>query len=541
MMARGQLSHAENACRERLRHQPSHFDALHLLGVIALRTRRPDEAAELLQRAITLRPDHADSHFNRGNALRDLARPEDALASYNRAIAHRPDDAEAFHVRGDVLRVLGRIEDALASYAGAIQRDPDHAGAHNSHGTMLRILRRPEAAIADFDRAIALRPDFAGAHVNRGDALRELGRSEQALPDYDTALTLKPDHAEAFYGRGAVLWELARPEAALASYENAIALKPDFAEARFNKGVCQLAMGDYEHGWEGFEWRWRSAGMSRIRNFTTPPWRGDDPIAGKTILVVAEQGFGDSLQFCRYVPMLACQATVILDMPRPLARLFSRLNGVAGIVVSGEPLPAFDAWVPMMNLPLAFRTTVETIPAAVPYLFADAEQSAGWHRRLAALPGLKVGIVWAGAPRPDDPNALAIDRRRSIDPLQFAPLAAIPALSLISLQKGNVQAPAGLALHDWTDELHDFADTAALIDALDLVISVDTSVAHLAGALGKPVWVLNRYDQCWRWLRDRTDSPWYPTARLFRQPSAGDWASVIRDVADALRQAASST
>jgi hypothetical protein len=243
------------------------------------------------------------------------------------------------------------------------------------------------------------------------------------------------------------------------------------------------------------------------------------------------------LQFCRYLPMLAARARVILQVPRPLLRLLSGLDGISQIVASDEPPPRFDGWTPMMSLPFAFRTTLATIPAAVPYLNADPDRSASWSERLNTLPGRKVGLVWAGSRQR---GAQAMDQRRSLALRYFVPIAAVPGICLISLQKGEAATqtqtpPDGMVLYDWTDELDDFADTAALVDALDLVISVDTSVVHLAGALGKPVWVLNRYDQCWRWLRGRTDSPWYPSARLFRQRTPGDWSGVMSDVVEALR------
>jgi hypothetical protein len=331
------------------------------------------------------------------------------------------------------------------------------------------------------------------------------------------------------------LANLGRRREALASCDRAIALKPDSPEARFNRAACHLALGDYERGWEEYEWRWQTRHAAALPDLPGPLWQGN---ANQTILVHAEQGFGDSLQFCRYVPMLAKRATVVLDVPRPLVRLLSSLDCDVRIVARGDDLPPFDAWIPMLSLPRAFNTTLATVPAAVPYLRADPEQASRWRDRVAALPGRKVGLVWAGSPLSPQPRALAMDRRRSMTLQQFAPLAALPGLCLISLQKGDAatqKPPAGMVLHDWTEELHDFADTAALVAAMDLVISVDTSVVHLAGALARPVWVLNRYDQCWRWLSDRTDSPWYPTARLFRQPEPGDWSSVIGEVAKALR------
>jgi tetratricopeptide (TPR) repeat protein len=518
-------------------------------------------------RAIASRPASAELHYNRGNALRNLNRHEEALASYDQAIALRPNYAEAYINRGNALADLGRHEEAVASrekaveaytnrgnaardqhrpevalrdYAAAIALRPDRAALHSNRGNALTDLKRYDEAVASYDTALALRPDFAEAHFNRGRALWDLERHEEAIICCDQALASRPDFAEAHFNRGRALWDLARIEEAMASYARAIALHPDYAAAHWNQSMCRLALGDYATGWEQYEWRWKSVMARNDRERSWLRWTGDFPIEGKTILVRAEQGYGDSLQFCRYVPLLAARATVVLEVSAPLRRLLAGLAGAPRVVLAGDALPRFDAWIPMLSLPHAFRSTLETIPASIPYLYADPERSAVWRRRLAALPGRKVGLVWAGSSRPDNLGANAIDRRRSMPLRHFAPLAAIPGICLISLQKGEPAAqartpPAGMILHDWTDELADFADTAALVDNLDLVISVDTSVAHLAGALGKPVWVLNRFDQCWRWLRDRDDSPWYPSARLFRQRTPGDWAGVIDDVAAALR------
>ncbi|MGA3001265.1 MAG: tetratricopeptide repeat protein [Acetobacteraceae bacterium] len=521
--------------------QPGSADAHMNRGATLAKLGRAPEALASFEQAIALRPDFAFAHYNRANALRDLLQPDSALASYDRAIALQPNHAESHNNRGAALTDLGRFDAALSSYANTIALRPGFAEAHNNHGNALVALQRLEEALASYDRAIALKPDHAGAYKNRGAALAGLGRIDAAVADYDRAIALQPDYAEAYADRGAALANLGRRKEALASCDRAIALQPDSPEARFNKGACHLALGDYERGWESYEWRWQTRHAAALPRLPGLLWRGEDSIANRTILVHAEQGFGDSLQFCRYVPMLSRLANVVLDVPRPLLRILSSLDCDVQIVAHGDDLPPFDAWVPMLSLPLAFRTTIETIPAAVPYLHANPEQSAHWRKRLATLSGRKVGLVWAGSPLSPQPPAQAMDRRRSMTLQQFAPLAEIPGLCLISLQKGDAASqtrmpPDGMVLHDWTDELQDYADTAALIAALDLVISVDTSVVHLAGALGKPVWVLNRFDQCWRWLQDRTDSPWYPTAWLFRQPKPGDWASVIRDVTEALRR-----
>lgn len=539
----GRLAEAENALRAEQTDA-----ALHLLGVIAFRTGRSQRAVDLIGAAIARNPNRAEQYYNRGLALSELGRIEAALTDYEKAIALKPAYPAAHNNRGNALRALGRPADALRGYESAIALRPDDADAYNNLGVVLTDLGQLPEALSSFDRAITLRPDDAASHANRGNALRAQGKFAAAVASYDRAIGLRPDFADALHARGIALAAQGLREVALASYDQAIALRPDFAEAQRNRSLChvslslgQLAAGDYECGWKAFEWRWQAKFALMRRELRGLPWLGDPRIEGKTILVHAEGGFGDSLQFCRYVPMLAARAKVILDVPRPLLRLLSGLEGVSRIIAHDEPTPPHDAWVPMMSLPLAFRTTVATIPAATPYLRADGDI---WRRRLAAFPGRKIGLVWAGAPRSEQPDQQpwsdSVDRRRSITLHHYAPLAAVPGICLISLQKGEAaeQAaapPDGMTLHDPSSELRDFADTAALVEALDLVISVDTSAVHLAGALGQPVWVLNRYDQCWRWLQDRSDSPWYPTARLFRQRSPGDWHGVIRTVADALR------
>ncbi len=504
----GRLAEAARFYQDVLARDPVHFDALHMLGVMALQNADPARAAALLDRATRITGATADAQYNFGTALRRLRRPGEALTRFDTAIMLRPDHMEAHFARGNTLWDLQRLPEALACY----------------------------------DKVITLRPDFGMAHINRGNTLWNLKRHDEALASFDRAIMLKPDDAKAFNNRGNVLLDMGRAEAALASYAKAASLNPDYAGAHFNQSLCHLVMGEFTRGWELYEWRWKERLAHRARGFPGRPWLGDFPIEGKTILVHAEQGLGDSLQFCRYVPMLARlgAAAAVLEVPPPLTRLLRGLDGVSAVVAAGDPLPRFDAWTPMMSLPLAFRTTLETIPAEIPYLFADPERTAAFRDRLAGLPGHKIGLVWSGAPRPEDPLAYALDRQRSIALDQFAPLTAIDGLCLVSLQKGDAATqartlPPGMVLHDWTGELEDFAATAALISALDLVVSVDTSVVHLAGALGKPVWVLNRSDQCWRWLRDRTDSPWYPSARLFQQTSPGDWDGVMRDVAAALR------
>ena len=569
----GQVVRAEALLREIIDERPSNVEAVGQLGRLLLGLGRPEEAERLFGRVIRSRPRSDAAHDGRGVALTQLGRLNEALASFDRAVARNPSDAGYWNNRGLALAALGRWADAVRSYEKSLVQGLDAPGTHNNLGIALDRLKRYAEALDSYDRAIRLDPRPVDALVNRGQTLIHMTRFADALDSHDRAIALDPNnpnahqarglaleglcryadataayhvaialdprHVDALTGRANVSYNQGHFEEALKDYAAAIAVDPSHGPARAFESMCRLATGDYAQGWKNYESRWQAGLDIGKADLPGRPWLGDFPIDGKTILVRPEQGLGDSLQFCRYVPMLAARAAVIVEAPRSLSRLFGGLKGVSRIVLPRDRLPHVDARVSMMSLPLAFGTTVATIPSAVPYLYADPEQSAAWRKRLAPLPGRKIGLVWAGSPRPEDPNAHAVDQRRSMTLQHFAPLAMVPGLCLISLQKGLPAAqartpPAGMVLHDWTEELDDFADTAALIEALDLVISVDTSVVHLAGALGKPVWVLNRYDLCWRWLRGRTDSPWYPTARLFHQRSPGDWSGVIQDIAAAL-------
>ena len=519
--------------------RPDHALAQLHRGIMLLHLRRYAGALASFDAAIAVRPDDPEAHHNRGTALYELRRYDEALVSLTRALDLRPDYAAAYGNRGNVYRHLRQFGPALADLDRALALDPNNPVAHNNRGDVLRDLRRPDEALASLDQALASRPDFAVALNNRAAVLSDLQRYEAALADFDRAIAVDPAYAEAHANRGLVLHDLRHLDAALASFDRAIALKPDDANGYWNKSLTLLRQGRYREGWRLYEWRKALAAPVGNQFSQTQPWLGDGDIAGKTVLLHAEQGLGDSLQFCRYAPLVRARGPrVILSVPGPLVRLLRSMDPAIAVVDMDDEIPAFDLHCPLLSLPLAMATTLETIPAAVPYLHADPRQSAFWRDRLAALPGRKVGLVWAGSPRPHDPRANEVDRRRSVTLDHYAALATVPGLCLISLQKGEPvrTPPPGMVLHDWTGELHDFADTAALVSALDLVISVDTSVVHLAGALGRPVWVLNRFDQCWRWLSDRTDSPWYPTARLFGQRAPGQWQEVIGRVRDALAE-----
>ena len=565
----GRLGDAEEIYNKILAIQPDHFDSLHLLGVIfsqrgnhaeavrqidfALKTnpndclalnnrgvalkelKRFEEALASYDRALTVRPDFAEALSNRGVALYELKRFEEALASYDRALTLRPDYAETLCNRGLTLLELKRFEEALASCDRALMLRPDYPEALSNRGNALRQLKRFEEALASYDRALALRPDYAGALSNRGLILHELERFEEALASCDRALSVRPDHVEALLNRGNALSELRRFGEALASYDRALTLRPDYAEAHLNEALTRLLVGEFEDGWEKHEWRWETKQhRSARRGFTQPLWTGRENIADKAVLLHAEQGLGDTIQFCRYVPLVAARAArVILEVQRPLHELMSTLCGATQIVSRGDPLPDFDMHCPLLSLPLAFGTRFESIPSMTPYLHTPTHTLRHWTTRLGSPDRPRVGICWAGRPN------FKGDLSRSIGVSPMLPLLANTDVQFFGLQKDVRAGDTEILRHNpqithLGDEIETFSDTAAIISSMDLVISSDTSVVHLAGALGKPIWILLQYVPDWRWLLDREDSPWYPTARLFRQDETRDWDSVIARVRAAL-------
>jgi tetratricopeptide (TPR) repeat protein len=550
----GAFAEAETAYREILALRPRHFDALQLLGALALQQRRYEEGVALLARALEIDARQAPVHSNLAFALNALGRHDAALAAANRALALKSGFVDAQNNRGVALAGLNRPDEALASFEKVLAAKPDFPEAWSNRSCALRDLGLAEDAVASCDRALALRPNYAEAWSNRANALSDLNRPVDAQTSYERALAASPDFADAWNNLGLTFVDMNRHADALACYERALALSPDSAETHWNRALCLLQMGDLASGFAEYEWRWQRKRIApSLRRFDAPLWLGDAPLEGKTILLHAEQGLGDTLQFCRYAALVAKQgARVVLEVQPELARLLVGLQGVDELVVAGEPLPAFDLHCPLLSLPLALRTNASTIPADTPYLFADEQASAQWRARIeAAVPprALKVGLVWAGGHRPHVPELRKNDARRSISVDRFAPIIEVPGVQCFSLQKGEKAVQQLSALRerheasrhviDWTDELSDFTDTAAFVDNLDLVISVDTSTAHLAGAMNKPVWILNRLDTCWRWMLEREDTPWYPSARLFRQPTLGDWDSVIERVTHALAALAS--
>jgi len=530
--------------------------------------KRFDEAIASFERALALKPDFSEALSNLGNALRDAGRREDALISYDRALALKPDYPSALANRGNVLRELRRFaealrdferglaldpqsavllssrgnaffglhqfSEALADYDAALLVEPEHFLVHSNRGGALRELRRFDESLVAVDQALLLQPDSAEILTNRGDTLCELSRFEEALSAYDRALEISPNHAGGLANRGNALRALKRYDAALASYAAALETDFELAATHMNESLCRLLIGDLELGWQKYEWRFKSEHMlQHVRAFEQPRWQGQ-PLSGKRILLYAEQGFGDTIQFSRYARLLADRgAHVILEVQPALKSLLGQLAGVAQVLSQGELLPEFDYQCPLLSLPLVCATTLTNIPAAPSYLEGEQARVRQWQARLSASGRLRVGLAWSGNPQHRN------DHNRSLLPATLNPLMDVP-VQYVNVQRELRAATddAWLAQHGvahFGEHLQDFTDTAALLSSMDLVITVDTAIAHLAGALGKPVWILLPYDPDWRWLTERDDSPWYPSAQLFRQTARGDWDGVIERVVERLR------
>ncbi len=524
--------------RQVLAIDPGHADSLHLLGVVAYQTGHADQAVVLIRQAIAINAGEASYHANLGNALRGQGRADEAVACYYQAVGLRPESVEVYNNLGAVLREQGKVEAAIDCLHTALRRRPDFCEAHLNLGNALKDQGQLDAASACYNKALELRPDYFEAHTNLGDVFREMGQLDAAVASLQRAIDIRPDCAEAHNNLGVARKQQGRLGEAVLCYRRAIDLRPAYPEAHNNLGIALLAQGDMAAGWPEYEWRWQAWQMRKAaRVFACPQWRGE-AAQGRTLLIHAEQGFGDTLQFCRYAPLAAARGLrVILEVPGPLVRLLRSLPGVDQVIEQGQTLPDFNLHCPMLSMPLAFGTTVATIPHAPSTLQADPAQVATWQARLAAMGqrGPRIGLVWAGSSRIHAPALAATDRRRSLPPERLAPLVEIPGLHFFSLQKDGPAAPDGFPLTDFMPEMRDFADTAALIATLDLVISVDTAIVHLAASLGKPVWMLDRFDHCWRWLPGRRDSPWYPTLLVTRQQRPGDWTPVLAEVADRLR------
>ena len=595
----GRLAEAEAAYRRALEIEPGHAYALYLFGLLQLSAGRLAAAIDLLRRSTEADPDSNDARFNLGNALyrngdlaaaidmyrdvvarrpgsaegfanlaralKDAGRNDAAVAAARQAIELQPTLAEGHTNLGAALLALGDEAGALASFAAAAELQPKSAAARANLANALRRAGQANAAIAEARQAVALQPTLAEAHATLGMALRDSGdfsaaadalgratalnpkdaatlvnlgnalmdddRPEEAVAAYARATEAAPSYAEAQSNLGAALTALGRFDAAIAACDRAIALQPGNADAHWNQGFACLLAGDLAKGWEKYEWRKRHPRFAAAyRHFPEPVWEGGD-IAGRTLLIHAEQGFGDSIQLVRYArPLAARGARIVMACDRALLQLFARAPGVGAEVDKAGSLPSFDLWIDQMSLPRVMATRIDSIPAEKSYLSVDPARVQAWRDRLPA--GRKFGLVWAGNPTHSN------DRRRSTTIEAVAPLLRIAGWSPVSLQVGaraGDRARAAGPLADVAQHLTDFVETAAAIANLDLVITVDTAVAHLAGALGVPVWVMLPFAPDWRWIVGRDDSPWYPTMRLYRQKKAGDWNDVVARIALALK------
>jgi tetratricopeptide (TPR) repeat protein len=536
------------------------------LGIALRRAGKLDESIAAFNRAIELEPNDAGAHNNRGNALRDLGRLDEALAEYRRAIELKPDFAPSYANMGNVLSDQSRFAEAVAAYQKAIQIQPDYAEALNNLGNAQRELGRFAEAMISCREALRLKPGYpegydnlgnvlfdqerfaeaadvirkgiemnpsrAIAHHNLAMALGALGQMDEGIRAAGLAVQLDGRYAEGFNTLGNLLAEEGRYAEASEALERAIQLKPGLADAHVNLSFILLLHGDFQRGWAEHAWREKAKPKYRPSRFVQPKWDGGE-LNGRTILLHAEQGLGDTIQFARYAPLVAQRGgRVVISCPEELVQLLAELPGVVRVTAETDP-GNFDCHCPLMSLPAVFGTRVETIPAPARYLQAPAQLAASWRNRIGNEAGMRVGLAWAGNPKHKR------DRRRSISLEQLAPLSAATGVRFYSLQKGDAarQAatpPEAMRLIDFSAELRDLADAAALVENLDLVISVDTATAHLSAALGKPTWVLLPLVPDWRWMLHRDDSPWYPRMWLFRQTAAGDWNGPIRRITQAL-------
>jgi len=493
----------------------------------------PRAAAPAARHAAPPAQPFPEALFGQAMTLHQAGALPAAESAYRAVLAASPRHAPTMTLLATVIAQNGQPEEAVRLFDASLKLDRNQELALFNRGNALFALKRHAEALASYNRAVALWPGHAPLLNNRGNALFALGRKLEALAAFDRAIAVAPDYVDAHFNRGNVLRALDRMTEGLASFDRAAALDPDRADVQFDRAVLRLRLGDYAEGWRLAEWRWLVPGAGPRRNFAQGLWLGEADIAGQTVLLHAEQGYGDSIMFCRYAPLVAARgARVILEAQRALVPALTRLAGVAHLVAAGDALPPFDRHCPLMSLPLAFRTALETVPRQVPYLRAAPESVRHWAERLGPARSLRVGLVWAG-------NKLnTLDDQRSAGLPALLPLLGCGA-ELIALQKDLSPADRTLlaatpGVRSLGDELRDFGDTAAVLDLLDLVVTVDTSVAHLAGALGRPVWVLLSAAADWRWLAGEADAPWYPTARLFRWDPARGWAGVVARVKTAL-------
>ena len=526
----GYFAQAEALYRRALELDGKQFQVLSMLGILQAQRGNYPDAEQVLRKALKLNPDDAGSQFNYGNVLLGLQRFDGALAAFDKALRLNPRLAEAHLNRGNILMLRKHFEEAVVCFDTAIRINPNYAQAYCNRGNALEKMGRLDEALASCNGALNLDAGNAEFRASRANILSRLRRYDEALGDISSALSLQPHSADFHYNHGNILIEVKRHHDAIAAFDKALAVEPGFADAHFNEGLCRLLLGDMERGWKKYEYRFKTSEYPDVkRNFQQPVLSGDSSINGKTIFIHTEQGFGDMLMICRYIPLLASMgARVVLEVKPELLQLMEGLEGAFTLIARGADIPQFDVQCPIMSLPLAFGTRLETIPSGAPYLRVPGESVGHWRSKLGGS-RFKIGIAWAGNP------SFKNDRDRSITLKNIFPVCSVSGATFFSLQKDLRDGDAEILnanphIRHLGSELKDFLDTAAVMESLDLIISSDTSIVNLAGALGRPVWILLSFNSDWRWLLDRTDSPWYPTARLFRQDKSGDWASVVDKV-----------
>jgi len=570
----GRLEQAISAYKQAVSLNPEYLDAQNKMAILLLRLGRHTDALQESERAIALAPDNAHAHHLRGFILQAQGRYPEAIASYKQAIGLKRDFVDAYNHLGVALSSQNMCDEAIDSYKQAVALDPGYADAYNNLAIALGMQGLFEEAIGNYRQAlqieptlvdalynlanilqgqglhaeaivnyrqaIQLRPDYAEAYNNLSRSLKEFGQFGEAIESCRRSIALRPEMAEAYNNMGLLLRGQGRHSEAITNFEEAIRLKPDYANAHWNYSLALLASGRYAEGWKEYQWR-RQTDIEAIldsQRHESSTWDGSS-FEGKRLLIRYEQGMGDNIQFVRYAPLVKARGgTVIFETLKPLLGILRGFDGIDELVEAsrdGKPTAQFDLHAFILDLPGILGTTVETIPANVPYLRADKAKVECWRNKLAG-DCLKVGIVWAGSARHTN------DRNRSCNLSRFAPLSKIEGVRLYGLQKGaaaaQIEQVAGMMeVANLGGQFEDFADTAAVIESLDIVVSVDTAVLHLAGAMGKKVWALLPFEADWRWMLDRQDSPWYPTMSLFRQTQAGDWEGLFKRVADELETA----
>jgi tetratricopeptide (TPR) repeat protein len=512
------------------------FEVAYFLAALFIQRGTMESAIESLQNAVRIDPRHIEARYNLANALNQIGRNEDALDHYRLILKSNPRHANTLINYPGTLTFLGRNEEAVCALEMLIGLNPRNALLHLNRGVALHELGLYDEALESYERAASVNSDEPGLSYNRGRLLQQMARFDEALTSYDNSLSLKSDHAETWNNRGTTLLELARFEEALASYDKAIALKRGYAEAHFNKSLLLLLKGVFLDGWKKYEWRKKKKEPVGNRSYPQPTLSSLDDVANRTVLVHWEQGLGDTIQFCRYVPLLRERNARVLFAPqRQMQALMKTLDEQVELVNVDESLPDFDFHVPLLSLPGLFGTDITTIPEVIPQLFVDPIRVARWKQYIGSS-GFKVGICWQG-------STDKVDQGRSFPLSLLNNISKLPDLRLISLHKGEgekqlTDLPLGMVVETLGDEFdaggQAFLDAAASMMSLDLVITSDTAVAHLAGALGLPVWIALKHVPDWRWLLARDGSSWYPTARLFRQQKPADWAAVFIQIEAAL-------